>query len=39
MHELIEFLNRNIDNNELLVDDLVSNFHMSRTVFLRNLKY
>lgn len=38
MHELIEFLNRNIDNNELLVDDLVSNFHMSRTVFFKKLK-
>lgn len=38
MHELVEFLNRNIDNSELLVDDLVSNFHMSRTVFFKKLK-
>lgn len=38
MNELIEYLNRNIDNNELLVDDLVANFHMSRSVFFKKLK-
>lgn len=38
MDELIGFLNQNIDNNELLVDDLVANFHMSRSVFFKKLK-
>lgn len=38
MDELIEFLNENIDNSELLVDDLVASFHISRSVFFKKLK-
>lgn len=38
MDDLVEFLNENIDNSELLVDDLVGNFHMSRSVFFKKLK-
>ena len=36
--KLLDFMEKNMDNNELIVEDMVSNMAMGRTVFFNKLK-
>lgn len=38
MDKLVELMEKNMDNGELVVDDLVSELAVSRSVFFKKLK-